>query len=96
MSITTERKQAVITEYGAKEGELPDNDALEQIVNLAERSSLDGVTWGLVYSDFLRTVAPFLSRVRFFRRYWWRLPRFFSPGRPGSKPGNYSRPRSGG
>src|SRR5262245_27847553 len=54
--------------YGAKAGELPDNDALEQIVKLAERSSLDGVAWGLVYSDFLRTVAPFLSRVRFFRR----------------------------
>jgi predicted acylesterase/phospholipase RssA len=54
--------------YGAKEGELPDNDALEQVVKLAERSSLDGVVWGLVYSDFLRTVAPYLSRVRFFRR----------------------------
>ena len=54
--------------YGAKEGELPDNDALEKVVKLAERSSLDGLTWGLVYSDFLRTVAPFLSRVQFFRR----------------------------
>jgi hypothetical protein len=54
--------------YGAKEGELPDNDALEQVVKLAGRSSLDGVVWGLVYSDFLRTVAPYLSRVRFFRR----------------------------
>ena len=54
--------------YGAKEGELPDNDALEQVVKLAGRSSLDGVAWGLVYSDFLRTVAPYLSRVRFFRR----------------------------
>jgi hypothetical protein len=47
---------------------LPDNDALEQVVKLAERSSLDGLTWGLVYSDFLRTVAPFLSKVDFFRR----------------------------
>jgi hypothetical protein len=54
--------------YGAKEGELPDNDQLEQVVKLAERSSIDGLAWGLVYSDFLRTVAPFLSRVRFFRR----------------------------
>jgi predicted acylesterase/phospholipase RssA len=54
--------------YGAKEGELPDNEGLEQIVRLAGRSSLDGVAWGLVYSDFLRTVAPYLSRVRFFRR----------------------------
>src|SRR5262249_26109074 len=54
--------------YGAKEGELPDSGALEQVVRLAERSSLDGVTWGLVYSDFLRTVFPFLSRNRFFRR----------------------------
>jgi hypothetical protein len=48
--------------YGAKEGELPDNPGLEQIVKLAERSSLDGVTWGLVYTDFLRTALPFLSR----------------------------------
>ncbi len=54
--------------YGAKEGELPDNDGLEQIVKLAGRSSLDGAAWGLVYSDFLRTVAPYLSRVPFFRR----------------------------
>jgi hypothetical protein len=53
--------------YGAKEGELPDNEGLEQIVKLAERSSLDGLAWGLVYSDFLRTIAPFFSRVRFFR-----------------------------
>jgi hypothetical protein len=54
--------------YGAKEGELPDNEGLEQIVRLAGRSSLDGVAWGLVYSDFLRTIAPYLSEVRFFRR----------------------------
>jgi len=52
--------------YGAEKGELPDNDALEQIVKLAGRSSLDGVVWGLVYPDFLRTLAPFLSEVRFF------------------------------
>jgi len=54
--------------YGAKDGELPDNDALEQVVELAGRSSIDSLAWGLVYSDFLRTVAPFLSRVQFFRR----------------------------
>jgi hypothetical protein len=54
--------------YGAKDGELPDNYGLKQIVKLAERSSLDGVMWGLVYSDFLRTVAPYLSRAFFFRR----------------------------
>jgi hypothetical protein len=53
--------------YGAKDGELPDNAGLEQIVKLAERSSLDGVTWGLVYSDFLRTIAPFIARSPFFR-----------------------------
>jgi hypothetical protein len=53
--------------YGAKDGELPDNAGLEQIVKLAERSSLDGVTWGLVYSDFLRTIAPFIARTPFFR-----------------------------
>jgi hypothetical protein len=57
--------------YGAEKGELPDNDALEQIVKLAGRSSLDGVVWGLVYPDFLRTFAPFLSEVRFF----WRTDR---------------------
>ncbi|MBO0860081.1 MAG: hypothetical protein J2P21_16740 [Chloracidobacterium sp.] len=54
--------------YGAKEGELPNNEALEQIVKLGERSTLDGVTWGMVYSDFLRTVAPVISRASFFRR----------------------------
>lgn len=53
--------------YGAKEGELPGKDGLEQIAKLAGRSSLDGVAWGLVYSDFLRMVAPFLSKVQFFR-----------------------------
>ncbi len=52
--------------YGAKEGELPDNDALDRVVGLAARSSLDGVAWGLVYPDFLRMVAPFLSEVPFF------------------------------
>jgi hypothetical protein len=52
--------------YGAEKGELPDNEALEQIVKLAGRSSLDGVVWGLVYPDFLRTLAPFLSEVPFF------------------------------
>jgi hypothetical protein len=52
--------------YGAKQGELPDNGALEQIVKLAGRSSLDGVAWGLVYTDFLRMLAPFLSEVPFF------------------------------
>ncbi|HKC87030.1 MAG TPA: hypothetical protein VKG02_13685 [Blastocatellia bacterium] len=57
--------------YGAKEGELPDNDALEQVVKLAGRSSLDGVAWGLVYPDFLRVVAPFLSEVPFL----WRTDR---------------------
>jgi hypothetical protein len=53
--------------YGAKDGELPDDAGLERIVKLAERSSLDGVTWGLVYSDFLRMIAPFIARTPFFR-----------------------------
>src|SRR5215470_594208 len=57
--------------YGAKDGELPDNGALEQVVKLAGRSSLDGVAWGLVYPDFLRVVAPFLSEIPFF----WRTDR---------------------
>ncbi len=57
--------------YGAKEGELPGNEALERIVSLAGRSSLDGVAWGLVYPDFLRLVAPFLSETPFF----WRTDR---------------------
>lgn len=51
--------------YGAKEGELPDSYPLERIVVLAARSSLDGVAWGLVYPDFLRMLAPFLSEVPF-------------------------------
>jgi hypothetical protein len=54
--------------YGAEEGELPDNDALERTVKMAERSSLDSVAWALVYSDFLRSVAPFLYKTGFFRR----------------------------
>lgn len=49
----------------------PDQNALEEIVRLAARSSLDGVAWGLVYPDFLRTALPFLSEVRFF----WRTDR---------------------
>ena len=57
--------------YGAKEGELPADDALDQIVRLAGRSSLDGVAWGLVYPDFLRGVVPFLSEIPFF----WRTDR---------------------
>jgi predicted acylesterase/phospholipase RssA len=38
---------------------------------LAGRSSLDGMAWGLVYPDFLRSVAPFLSEFPFF----WRTDR---------------------
>ncbi len=57
--------------YGAKEGELPAGDQLEQIVRLAGRSSLDGIAWGLVYPDFLRAAAPFLSELPFF----WRTDR---------------------
>jgi hypothetical protein len=57
--------------YGAKEGELPDDGALGRIVELAERSSLDGVAWGLIYPDFLRAVAPFLSEAPFF----WKMDR---------------------
>jgi hypothetical protein len=57
--------------YGAQEGELPADDELEKIVRLAGRSSLDGVAWGLVYPDFLRSVFPFLSEFPFF----WRTDR---------------------
>src|SRR5262249_48136998 len=32
------------------------------------RSSLDSVAWALVYSDFPRSVAPFLYKTGFFRR----------------------------
>jgi len=52
--------------YGAPEGELPADPALEEIVRLAGRSSLDGIAWGLVYPDFLRAAAPFLSEFPFF------------------------------
>ncbi len=44
----------------------PEPERLEQVVQLAGRSSLDGVAWGLVYPDFLRTMAPFLSEFPFF------------------------------
>jgi hypothetical protein len=56
---------------GAQEGELPADPALEEIVQLAGRSSLDGVAWGLVYPDFLRGAFPFLSEFPFF----WRTDR---------------------
>lgn len=49
----------------------PDQHALEEVVRLAARSSLDGVAWGLVYPDFLRAALPFLSEVPFF----WRTDR---------------------
>jgi hypothetical protein len=52
--------------YGAPEGELPADPALEEIVSLAGRSSLDGIAWGLVYPDFLRAAAPFLTEFPFF------------------------------
>jgi hypothetical protein len=52
--------------HGAREGELPDDNALDEIVRLAGRSSLDGVAWGLVYPDFLRSLLPFLSELPFF------------------------------
>ncbi len=51
---------------GAQEGELPADNELEKIVRLAGRSSLDGVAWGLVYTDFLRTAVPLLSEFPFF------------------------------
>jgi hypothetical protein len=47
-----------------EDGQLPAE--LEPIVDVAARSSLDGLAWGLVYPDFLRTLAPFLSEVPFF------------------------------
>lgn len=48
-------------------GELPADPAhLRRIVELAGRSSLDGVAWGMVYPDFLRTAFPFFSELPFF------------------------------
>jgi hypothetical protein len=44
----------------------PEQNSLEEVVRLAGRSSLDGMAWGLVYPDFLRGVAPFLSELPFF------------------------------
>src|SRR5262245_7248961 len=43
----------------------PDRNGLEEIVRLAGRSSRDGWAWGLVYPDFLRVSAPFLSEAPF-------------------------------
>ena len=46
---------------------LPANEeGLNKIVQFASRSSLDGVAWGLVYPDFLRTALPFFSELPFF------------------------------
>lgn len=53
-------------------GNLPADAAqLENIVTLAERSSLDAVAWGLVYPDFLRLAVPVFSELPFF----WRTDR---------------------
>jgi Patatin-like phospholipase len=55
-----------VNAYGS-DGELPsDVDGLNAVVRLAERSSLDGVAWGMIYSDLLRTVFPFFSQLPFF------------------------------
>jgi hypothetical protein len=52
--------------YGS-DGDLPsDVDGLNEVVRLAERSSLDGVAWGMIYPDFLRTAFPFFSQLPFF------------------------------
>jgi Patatin-like phospholipase len=52
--------------YGS-DGDLPsDIDGLNEVVRLAERSSLDGVAWGMIYPDFLRTAFPFFSQLSFF------------------------------
>jgi hypothetical protein len=49
------------------DGDLPsDIDGLNEVVRLAERSSLDGVAWGMIYPDFLRTALPFFSQLPFF------------------------------
>jgi Patatin-like phospholipase len=49
----------------------PDADGLNQVIRLAERSSLDGVAWGMIYPDFLRTAFPFFSQLP----YLWRMDR---------------------
>jgi patatin-like phospholipase len=46
------------------DGSLPaDATGLEQVVKLAERSSLDGVAWGMIYPDLLGTAFPFFSQL---------------------------------
>jgi predicted acylesterase/phospholipase RssA len=41
------------------ENGLPEEPALEKVVELAETSSLDDIAWGLVYPDLRRTIFPF-------------------------------------
>jgi hypothetical protein len=45
-----------VNEYAG--GDLPPDDDLDQIVDRAERSSLDEIAWGVLYPDLLRTVVP--------------------------------------
>ncbi len=49
----------------------PEVDGLNEVVRLAERSSLDGVAWGMIYPDFLRTAFPFFSHFP----YLWETDR---------------------
>ncbi len=44
-----------------------DPNKLSRVVEMAEKSSLDGVAWGLVYPDFLRTVLPFAAELPVLR-----------------------------
>jgi hypothetical protein len=44
----------------------PDAGFSDRVVKLAERSSLAGVAWGMIYPDFLRTAFPFFSQLPFF------------------------------
>ena len=55
------------------EGGPPSANALNSIVERAERSSLDKIGWGATYPDFLRLIVPYkfkLDRARVLEEAW--------------------------
>jgi hypothetical protein len=59
-----------LNEYGnPRESRVGDN-SLSQAVSLSKRSSLNNAAWGLVFPDFLRTIAPYLVKEKLQDRAW--------------------------
>jgi len=87
-----------------RNGTLPDDKALDQVVADAETSSLEDVAWGLLYPDFWRAILPifpfkFAGRGRALERAWTRskqlqvdlgrpLSDWFSDVATGGRPAN--------